>query len=78
MISGRQIHAARALLGWTQEKLAEKAIVSRNAVNRIENARVDARTSTLESIVRALAKAGILFINDQGYEGVRLRKRRTA
>lgn len=76
MISGRQIQAARALLGWTQEKLAEKAIVSRNAVNRIENARVDARTSTVESMIRALAKAGIQFINEQGYEGVRLRKRR--
>lgn len=76
MISGRQIQAARALLGWTQEKLAEKAIVSRNAVNRIENARVDARTSTVESMVGALAKAGIRFINEQGYEGVQLRKRR--
>jgi transcriptional regulator with XRE-family HTH domain len=76
MISGRQIQAARALLGWTQEKLAEKALVSRNAVNRIENASVDARVSTIESIARALRKSGIQFVNEQGCEGVQLRKRK--
>jgi transcriptional regulator with XRE-family HTH domain len=76
MISGRQIQAARALLGWSQQDLADKAIVSRNAVNRIENARVDAKTSTIEAMLRALGKAGIQFISESGYEGVRLRKRK--
>jgi hypothetical protein len=46
------------------------------ALNRIENARVDARTSTVDSMLRALAKAGIQFISENGYEGVRLRKRK--
>jgi predicted transcriptional regulator len=78
MINGRQIQAARALLGWTQQDLADRAIVSRNAVNRIENATVDARTSTVDSMLRALAKAGVQFINEDGYEGVRLRKRKQA
>ena len=77
MISGRQIQAARALIGWSQQDLADKAIVSRNAVNHIENARVDSKTSTVETMLRALAKAGIQFITESGYEGVRHRKRKT-
>jgi ribosome-binding protein aMBF1 (putative translation factor) len=32
MITPRQIRAARALLGWSQQQLADKAIVSLNAV----------------------------------------------
>jgi DNA-binding XRE family transcriptional regulator len=77
MINGRQIQAARALLGWTQQDLADKAVVSVNAVARIERALVDARMSTVESMLRAFAKAGIRFINEDGYEGVQLRKRKS-
>jgi transcriptional regulator with XRE-family HTH domain len=32
MISPRQIRAARALLGWSQLQLADKAIISLNAL----------------------------------------------
>ncbi|MFT8948339.1 MAG: XRE family transcriptional regulator, partial [Acetobacter aceti] len=31
MITGRQVRAARALLNWTQEMLAEKALVALTA-----------------------------------------------
>jgi predicted transcriptional regulator len=47
MITPRQIRAARALLGWSQQQLADKAIVSLNAVTRLEKAKVDSRVSTL-------------------------------
>jgi len=40
MITPRQIRAARALLGWSQQKLADKAIVSLNAVTRLERGEV--------------------------------------
>jgi Helix-turn-helix len=43
MITSRQIRAARALLGWSQQQLADKAIVSLNAVARLENGIVDSR-----------------------------------
>ena len=74
MITPRQIRAARALLGWSQQQLADKAIVSLNAVTRLEKAKVDSRVSTLVAIEKALAKAGIDFLpaGDRG-EGVRLR-----
>ena len=74
MISPRQIRAARALLGWSQQQLADKAIVSLNAVTRLEKAKVDSRTSTVSAIERALIKAGVEFLPaDVKGEGVRLR-----
>lgn len=74
VISARQIRAARALLGWSQQELADKAIVSLNAVARLEKGIVDSRVSTVQAIESALAKAGIEFIarSEKG-EGVRLR-----
>lgn len=74
MITPRQIRAARALLGWSQQELADKAIVSLNAVARLEKGAVDSRVSTVSAIQKALTKAGIEFLpSDAKGEGVRLR-----
>lgn len=73
MITARQIRAGRALLGWSQQELADRAIVSTNAVNRLERGLVDSRTSTLAAVQKALVKGGIEFIPaDVKGEGVRL------
>jgi predicted transcriptional regulator len=74
MVTPRQIRAARALLGWSQQQLADKAIVSLNAVARLERGTVDPRVSTVAAIEKTLVKAGIEFIplGERG-EGVRLR-----
>lgn len=73
MITPRQIRAARALLGWSQQELADKAIVSVNALARLESGKVDPRASTLEAIETTLARAGIEFIpSGSKGEGVRL------
>ena len=76
MISPRQIRAARALLGWSQQELADKAIVSLNALTRLERAQVDPRVSTVTALQRALSKAGVEFIAEEPNrgEGVRLVK----
>ncbi len=37
MITARQTRAARALLGWSQETLADKALVSLTALKRLES-----------------------------------------
>lgn len=73
MITPRQIRAARALLDWSQQELADKAIVSLNALARLERGAVDPRMSTLSAVEKALEKSGIEFIpeSDRG-EGVRL------
>jgi len=73
MITARQIRAGRALLGWSQQELADRAIVSTNAVNRLERGLVDSRTSTLAAVQKALLRGGIEFIPaDVKGEGVRL------
>jgi DNA-binding XRE family transcriptional regulator len=74
MITSRQIRGARALRGWSQQQLADKAIVSLNAVARLEKGIVDSRISTVQAIQKALVKAGIEFLDaDQKGEGVRLK-----
>jgi predicted transcriptional regulator len=74
MITSRQIRAARALLGWSQQQLADRAIVSLNAVARLEGGVVDSRISTVQAVQKALVKAGIEFLDaDQKGEGVRLK-----
>jgi len=75
MITARQVRAARALLGWSQLALADRAIVSPNALARLERGNVDSRMSTVEAVEKALVKAGIEFISaDVKGEGVRLAK----
>jgi predicted transcriptional regulator len=73
MVTLREIQATRALLGWSQQQLADKAIVSLNAVTRLERGEVDPRLSTLTALQKALSKAGIEFLSELGQgEGVRL------
>lgn len=74
MVSARQIRAARALLGWSQEALAERAIISVSALRRLELGETDPRVSTLTAVQTALEQAGVVFTaatSHQG-EGVRL------
>lgn len=70
MITGRQIRAARGLLGWDATDLASKAGLTRETVSKIENNAVQARETTLEDIARVFDESGIQFID---YEGVRLK-----
>ena len=73
MITGAQIRAARALLGWSQRDLADKALLSETAVLKLETGQADSRTSTLAKARESLEKAGIEFINQTDGAGVLLR-----
>ena len=74
MITARQIRAARALLGWSQQTLADRAVISLNALVRLESGRADTRISTLNAVQTALVRAGIEFLPAAAKgEGVRLR-----
>ena len=46
MVTSRQVRAARALLGWTQDLLADKALVALTALKRLESDRLSARDAT--------------------------------
>jgi len=78
MVTPREIRAARALLGWSQQQLADKAIVSLNALARLERGAVDPRVSTLTALQKTLTKAGVEFLSELGQgEGVRLVQRKS-
>ena len=72
MITPAQIRAARGLLRWSQKDLSQKSGVSLRAVNRVESEECDPRMSTLRALEYALEQAGVVFINEQGKEGVYL------
>ncbi|EJN03497.1 hypothetical protein [Phyllobacterium sp. YR531] len=71
MITARQSRAARALLGWNQETLADKALVSLTALKRVESENgLPVHESTRDQVRRALEENGIVFLNSDQGEGV--------
>ena len=78
MISGKQIRAARALLGWKQRELAAAASLSEVSIKNAERGVVDSRGSTLNAIQRAFDRAGVVFLDTgdtrNGGPGVRLKE----
>lgn len=75
MVSPRQIRAGRALLGWTQQTLADKALVAVNSVRAVERGLDYPKPETVTAIRATLAKSGIVFLSDGDMgEGVRLAK----
>ncbi len=78
MISVRQVKAARAMLGWSQDDLAEQSGVSKPTIARLETADsngLGGYAATRDKIIRALERAGVIFVDENGDgPGVRLRK----
>jgi transcriptional regulator with XRE-family HTH domain len=76
-ISAEQLRAARALLGWSQTQLAEKAGLSLPTVKRVEIERGPRVSDAARLALRvALESGGVEFISENGGgPGVRLRKR---
>lgn len=71
MISIEQIVAARAFLKWTQEDLAKHSTVSIGTIKDMERGKSkNARSSTLEPIIKTFTDHGIEFIEN----GVRKQK----
>ena len=62
MIDGRQVRAARAILGWSREELLDASGISMSALLRMEGNMADSRSSTLNKVVKALSLAGIEFV----------------
>lgn len=71
MITARQSRAARALLGWNQETLADKARVSLTALKRLESeSGLRVYESTRDQVKRALEGNGIVLLTTDKGEGV--------
>lgn len=75
-ISPEQCRAARALLNWSREELAEVSGVSRPTLADFETRKRTPYGRTLVDVRRALEAAGIEFIPENGGgAGVRFRAR---
>jgi transcriptional regulator with XRE-family HTH domain len=74
-LSPEQCRAARGLLDWTQEELAEMAKVSRSTIRDFENGRHSLHASTADQVVEALERGGAVLIPPgKAGPGVRLQK----
>jgi transcriptional regulator with XRE-family HTH domain len=75
VITSAQCRAARGLLDWTQQKLADEARVGVVTVRQLEAGDGAPRRATLQVVQRAFELAGVELINENGGgPGVRLRK----
>ena len=78
MITGAQIRAARGLLGWSAQELADHAGLSYPTVQRAEaiDGVPSLRAPNLLKIQRALETGGVIFIDADraGGDGVRRRR----
>lgn len=73
MIPSRQSRAARALLGWTQETLADKARVALTALKRLESENgLRVHEGTRDQVRRAIEAAGVVLLTTDRGQGVLL------
>ena len=76
MITASQCRAARGLLDWTQQELADAARVGVATVRIFEGEAAETRPAILAALRRAFELAGVEFIDENGGGlGVRYRKR---
>lgn len=78
MLTAEQIKAARALIDWSQPKLAEASGLSMPTIRRMEGPLGPGRSTAInvDAVRRALESAGVVFLDagevKQGGPGVRL------
>ncbi|MGB3338704.1 MAG: helix-turn-helix transcriptional regulator [Devosia sp.] len=73
-ISPAQCRAARGLLDWSREQLAEASSVALRTIVDFERGARSPRAGTLRSLQSGLEAAGVVFLADDGQgAGVRLR-----
>jgi transcriptional regulator with XRE-family HTH domain len=71
VITGKQQRAARALLGWGLEHLAELVGVNKDTLSSFENGNRYPRDHTIEKVIEVFAENGVEFTPD---EGVKMRR----
>jgi transcriptional regulator with XRE-family HTH domain len=81
IVTGAQIRAARALLGWDQAELAERANVSVKTVKRMEQSDGNLEARSDWSVKKALERGGVEFFGEHDWrnrsDGVRFAEDRT-
>ncbi len=72
-MSPSQCKAARAILDWTQPRLADAASLGLSTIVDFERSRREVSAEAIQAMRAAFEAAGIEFTNEEG-PGVRLRK----
>jgi DNA-binding XRE family transcriptional regulator len=66
MITGKQIRAARALLGWDAEALGSLVGMHRVSIQNIERGKAEPPMETVDKIIHAFEKEKVEFIGEVG------------
>lgn len=66
LITGKQCRAARAMLGWTIDDLAENSGLARSVILRLEKEETNIRHTSLSALLKTFSKANIDFIDRYG------------
>lgn len=77
MIKRQQIHAARALLGWSRAVLAARSKVAERTIARFEAGEGDITVGKLDKLETVLVEEGIEFV-DGGVTLEELKRQRPA
>lgn len=75
-ITPNQCRAARELLNWTQEDVQKKSKLGRETIGNFERGTGNPTVRTLNDLRKAFGDAGIEFVNDEKWEGVKFLKKR--
>ncbi len=66
MITPAQCRAARALLDWSQQQLADASKIGNATIRNFEGGKTEPQHATLDVLQRCFEAAGIEFINGTG------------
>lgn len=72
IITASQCKAARDLLGWKQSDLSDKSSIGESTIADFERGVRQPVPRTMRDIIDAFEKAGIKFIGDEKWVGVKL------
>lgn len=75
MVKACQIRAARAMLSWSQQDLADRAALNRDTVKSAETLGVRTHQASLDAIVQVLEREGLRFSEDTDVVTISLDKR---
>lgn len=78
-VTGPQIRAARALLGWTSDRLASECGISYATISKVEQHEgvPPVKATTLHKITTALEAGGIKFLANGKKSGIGVRFNRS-
>jgi transcriptional regulator with XRE-family HTH domain len=69
MIEAAQLRAARALLNWSPETMAEKSGTSAGMIDLFETGTMSTPLSTIQKWMSACNDAGVIFISQKVFSG---------